>query len=323
MFLNAKKYFYAMLLLCIILLVLPIVIRQVLNEGFIVGEDSYTTLRIAQHIKDNNELPSEDDYSYGGRPYIGEYGMPLLLAFNPTLLSKILPFIFGLLSFILFYFILSEIYPEVKGMGTLLFIISPSFIYLFSTATKHTAGLLFSLFGIYLLIKRKKYFALAVFIFLGFFSYLTSLLILLCFLIYSIYKNKWNEFYIMLLGNLAAFFLQFYRVFKLGLPETFFGFADKNISTLIRLVFSDFGSKIGLSFFIFILGVIGIYYLFKEKYKYLAIYLALGIALYLSLYFNFLIYSIRLNANDFFVYFSFHCFDYFTKFTCMGQNHVI
>ena len=50
MFLNAKKYFYVMLVLCVILLALPIAIRHFFNNGFMVGEDSYTTLRTAQYI---------------------------------------------------------------------------------------------------------------------------------------------------------------------------------------------------------------------------------------------------------------------------------
>ena len=103
MFLNAKKYFYLMFILCLILLVLPLFLRYHFNDNYIVGEDSYSVLRTSNYIKQNNAIPNEDPFSYGGRPYIGEYGLPLLLAFNPELLSKIVPIIFGLLSFILFY----------------------------------------------------------------------------------------------------------------------------------------------------------------------------------------------------------------------------
>jgi len=211
MFLNAKKHFYLLLILCIILLVLPLAIRAIFNNSFLLGEESYTNLRTAQYIKINNELPTEDDYSYGGRPYTNEYGMPLLLAFNPALLSRIIPLIFGILSFILFYFIIEEIYPFVKGLASLFLIISPSFIYLFSTATKYSGALLFTLFGIYLLVKDKKYYGLISFIIVGFFSYLISLSFLIAFLIYGIYKNKWKEFYVLLIGNIIVFFIQFSR----------------------------------------------------------------------------------------------------------------
>src|SRR3989344_5264012 len=215
MFLNAKKYFYLMLVLTLVLLVIPLVLRVIYNDGFMIGEESYTNLRIAQEIKDTNKLPVEDHYSYGGRPFVVEYGMPLLLAFNPWFLGRFIPILFGLLSFILFYFIIEDTYPKVKGLASLLFITSPSFIYLFSTATKYGAAMVLSLLGLYLFFKKKLYFALVVFVIVGFFSYLVSLFILLGFLVYSMSKKDWNKFYLLLIGNILVFLIQFSRLFRI------------------------------------------------------------------------------------------------------------
>ena len=94
MWLSAKKYFYLLLLLSLVMLLMPQIIRLRSNNGLFIGSEAYTTLRTAQYIHDNKALPTADSLSYGGKPFISEYGWPLLLAINPTFLGRWLPLIF-------------------------------------------------------------------------------------------------------------------------------------------------------------------------------------------------------------------------------------
>src|SRR3989338_8094731 len=116
MSLNAKYYLYGLILLALIILISSFIIRDKYNAGYPIGDESYNTLRYGRYIAENNVLPQEDPYSYGSRPFINEFGYPLILSFMPDNWQYILPLIFGLLS--------------------LLLIISPIYIYLFSTTTK-------------------------------------------------------------------------------------------------------------------------------------------------------------------------------------------
>ena len=160
MLLNAKKYFYLLLILCIVLLSLSQYLRFRNNDGFFYGEESYYNLKIAEFIKENKAFPAEDSMSYGGRPYVGEYGYPLLLSLNIKIIPRILPILLGVFSFILFYFIITKIKFEIRGLASLILIISPTFIYLFSTLTKYSVVVFLSLFAILLHLNKKHKIAL-------------------------------------------------------------------------------------------------------------------------------------------------------------------
>ncbi len=291
---NAKKYFWILLVLCMVMLALPHLIRYKYNGNFLFGEESYESLRIANFIHDNKFLPTEDYYSYGGRTFVYEYGWYILLSLKPDLFARVLPFLFGVLSFILFYLIVDKLYLKLRNLAGLLLLISPFFVYLFSTANKYSIAVLLSLLGIYLYVNKKENLALIVFIAVGLFSILTSLLILILFLFYSIYKKEFKGFSVLFLGSFFVFLLQFYRVLFSGLPETFFGTINWSIPSILAILFSDFGSKFGISFFLFVLAFIGIYSYLSFKFKYLLAYAAITIFILLIPYFTFLVFYLGL-----------------------------
>lgn len=300
--LNAKNKFYIILAVCFILLFLPIILRSIYTNGLLFGEESYTSLRFAQYIHDNKKLPTEDSLSYGTRPYFKEYGWHLVLSLAPHFLTKWLPFILGLLAFILFYNITRKINFQIAEIASLLLIISPAFIYLFSTATKYSMAIFLSLLGFYFYLEKKEKTALTIFILTGFFSYIISIFILLMYLFYAQSNKKMKSFVVLLIFNVITFLLQFNKIFTLGLPETFFGFTDKGIVSLLQLLLSDFGGKQGISIFLFLLGIVGVYYMWKEKYKYLIVYIILAILIIFSVYINFLVYYTAIILSIFAAY---------------------
>lgn len=294
MFLSAKKYFYFLIVLCVVLLLIPHLLRAKYSGGFLYGEESYTNLRYAEYVHNNKALPIVDTLSFGGRPYSSEYGLPILFSLKPNFLAKVLPFLFGLFSFIIFYFIMNKLKPEIKGLASLFWIISPTFLYLFSNVTKYGIAVLLTLIGVYLHLKNRKIAALVVFLFVGFFSSLTALLIVICYLVYCLFSEKWENFAIIFIGSVIIFLIQFYRLILIGLPEIFFKLTDFNLASPLNTLFADFGSLIGISFFLFVLCLIGIYSFGKEKYKYLLNYFLLLIIIILIPYFNFLVYYLSI-----------------------------
>ena len=103
MWLNAKWFFWVIILLCIVLLAVPIFVRHNYSAGLFIGEESYRSLRIANEIKTGGDT-ANDELSYGGRVFLEESFWFYILSFNPKVLAMYLPAVFGLLSFILFYF---------------------------------------------------------------------------------------------------------------------------------------------------------------------------------------------------------------------------
>jgi len=284
MSLNAKYYLYGLILLALIILISSFIIRDKYNAGYPIGDESYNTLRYGRYIAENNVLPQEDPYSYGSRPFINEFGYPLILSFMPDNWQYILPLIFGLLSLFFYYKIVEKTNPEVKVLASLLLIISPIYIYLFSTTTKHSIGLFLLFLGFYSYIKDNKKLSILIFSLLAFFNYLLSLTSVLLFLAYSIKNKKWNDFVIMLILNITIFLVQFKTIFSLGFPETIFGAIHFSMVNFFSVILSDFGSKLGISIFVLVLGFIGIYYHWKDNFRYIFIYLAVLISLLISVY---------------------------------------
>ncbi len=286
MFSNVKLKFWILILLCFLSLLLPILIRDRTNNLFI-GSESYKSLRIADSIK-NKGLSSYDKLSYGGKPLVQEKLWYSILSINPAFLAKILPFILGILSFILFYLIINKVKPDLTIISSLLLIFSPAFLYLFSTATKYSAAVFFILLGFYFMTKDKNNYGYVSFFISGFFSIISLLFIVFIFLFYSLKKEDFRYFYTLFFGFIVIFLIQFYNLIKFGIPQLIFGFEAFNFEKFFSfIIFGDSG-RYGFGFFMFFLALIGIYFYYRERFRFLFVYFALFLVLLVSFYLNFL-----------------------------------
>lgn len=287
MLLNAKNYFWVLLVFCIVLLFLPLFIRDRYNGGLLVGSESYKSLRFGKEIKESG-LISYDKLSYGGKPFVEEKGWYALLSINPEFMVKLLPFIFGILSFIVFYFLVAKIKPELKGISSLLLVLSPSFLYLFSVATKYTVAIFFILLGFYLISIKKNWLAYIAFLISGFFSILSLLFSILLLLFLALKNRKFRDFYSVLICFIFVFVVQFHNIFSLGLPESVFLLNNFTFSNFFSFIILGLGGKYGVGFFVLVLALIGIYNYYREKYKFLFFYALLFLLLFISFYLTFL-----------------------------------
>lgn len=289
MLFNAKNYFWFLLILCIILLVLPSIIRDKVSNGLFIDSQSYKSLRLGHEIRDNG-LISYDELSYGGKPFFEEYGWYVLLSINPEFFARLLPFLFGVLSFIVFYFLVKQYGPEISVFASLILLASPAFIYIFSVATKYTAAIFFTLLGLYLFSKDKKYFALASFIISGFFSIIGLFFIALIFLYFGFKDRQFRNSFVVIGGFIVVFLIQFYRIFYLGLPEVIFNFNNFNFSNFFSFFIFGLGENYyGMAFFIFVLSLVGIYSYYNERFKFLLFYILLLFLLFVSFFLPFLL----------------------------------
>jgi len=287
---SVKYKIIFLILLGLIVLLTPIMFRYFYHDNLLIGEESYYNLRLASFVNENHVLPVNDDLSYGGRSIVDELGWIVLLALNPELMSRLLPIALGLFSLVLFFLIAKMINQRIAVVSTILFILSPGFMYIFSVSTKYSMAILLGLLGFYFVLRKKYFYGILFLSFVSFFSFLGSIASLFLFLILSFYK-RYNKKYC-LFGIFLSFLfmiIQYSRLYSLKLPGfTLFYLREEGINYFFQNIISDFGGLYGFGFVTLILSLIGINALWKKKYKFLLIYIVIFLFLVLTSYLSFI-----------------------------------
>lgn len=272
----AKPYIF--ILVTILLLILPYLLKGSLISS---GEDPYYFNRVSGLIKENG-LKSYDSLSYSGREITIPIGSPLVLFLFNFILGKyslvILPIVFGLLSLMLFYLILKElkIDLEARRIATAILLISPPFLYTFTSYNFFAVPTFIGLLAFYLFLQNKKvYFYLSVLLFAltAFFSFIHTIIVLILLFIYTLKQKQKRKFIPVLILSLIFLAINYLPILiSQGLPELL-----KFKTTLFHYqkFFSDLGGSFGISIFALFLTFFGLSKLWEHKYKYGYIYLSL------------------------------------------------
>lgn len=269
-----RQYLFYLIIISFIVLMLPHTIRFFSGNSTLIGSQAYLHIRIAEKILEGGGI--DDDMVYGGRSLVFlPYHYLLAGTFYLTgfsIASKLLPFSLGILSIILFYMILKalRIAPFSRFMASLLLIISPPFIYLFTASTPSCLSISISLLGFYLFLKENRiFFVLSLLCFIlasfsGVFNMIFISLILFFFYVWD-NTNKPRSF-IAILVIAGFYFLH---------PVKFYYSFEYPVTSILKVLVSDFGAKTGFSPFVVVLGIIGAFHSWKEKGKYYPLYITL------------------------------------------------
>jgi len=178
--------------------------------------------------------------------------------FDKFLVAKIIPIIFGVGFILLFYNTIKKLGfgREISFISCIILVISPGFIYLFSTYNGFFLPVFILLLTLYLFLKNSSY-AFAMPYLLAFFGVLHSVIFLSLFLVYSISIKKFRNFFYVLPSLFLSMFFMFFTPGKLALEGGFI---------------ADFGSRFGVGIFVILLFVFGFISLWREKYKYVLLY---------------------------------------------------
>ncbi len=254
----------AIFLIAFIIIILPSLIR-----GFdIHGQESYFYHRISNYIL-NNEIPSYDFLSFGGRAFLYSIGSILILVMLNLILKislvnliTFIPIILGFFSVVLIFFILKKlnITRNTRSFMCYLFILSPAFLYSFIHFTSFTIPLFLNLLGFYFIIKNKKifnYLAFFVYVILSFFEFIHIFFGLMLVFFYFWINGKLRRF----VPYSAIILLVLY------LNNHFVHFGISVMNYKIYEYFFIFGGEYGLSIFLIFLSLFGMFYLWKDKYK--------------------------------------------------------
>lgn len=247
------------------------------------GGEPYYHLRIAEDMAKSG-IPINDALLESNPKYYFNLIDYLLSFFQSKILLMILiPFFLGAISLILFYFILFEfnISEKQKFFSCILLILSPPFIYTFSSYTNYAFLVFFNMLFSFLYLKKRKTLSFLAIIPTMFISLPSILLsVVLVFFIDVFNKNNKKDSIIfsslLLISSTVIYFMYYFSWF---LQSNLFTYKNILTSTI-----SDLGANAGISIFHVILLVIGII-VFRLKEKTSAKYISIIITFSLSAFF--------------------------------------
>ncbi len=182
-----------------------------------------------------------------------------LIPADSILAAKMLPLIFGIAAVLLFYTILLNlgIGFKVAFGSSVLLLMTPGYIYLFSTLNGYFIPVTIALLMFYLLLRRKDVFLVPFLFVMPFFGYLHSLAASLLLLAFCLERKVTKLFLLSLIPLMISLF------------------AGASMMPSHGSFISDFGGKFGIGLFILLLSFFGFGSLWKKKYRYTSVYLAL------------------------------------------------
>ncbi|MFH1455775.1 MAG: hypothetical protein ABIF40_02390 [archaeon] len=251
-------------LLCIFVLSSMFLFRPF--DGVFPDTESYLNLRVA------DDFNFYDGLSYGGRIAAYSLGLPFILQLVPWF-DFLLPLLCGLLVLFLFWKILLKFnfVTQLSKVAVVVLLLSPPFIYLFTTLNQYFFPLFLSFLAFYLLLLDKKwtkYCSVVLTVILPLFSLVIAISYLTLLVLYVLYKDKEKrQLFLWILG--LSFFITLLHFILLmiftGLPERFL-FSLNIFGVTSKLLISEFGTHYGLSLFGLIAAIAGIVSVWKSKY---------------------------------------------------------
>ncbi|MFH1333524.1 MAG: hypothetical protein ABIH53_04785 [archaeon] len=258
---------------CIMVLSIVTILRS--ESSFLIGREAYSILRLA-------ETPVIfDTLSYGGRFAAYAWGTALLVSLKPDILGKLLPPLIGFISFLIFWGILKKLKIEetTRKISLTILIISPPFIFLFTTLNNYFIAMSLSLLGLYLFMKNKPVAAAISFILLPLFNLPIALITLILLFIITLFSKKQESFWLIFVCTTIISTAYYLTLAKYaGDPEKIlFAIEELGIRSTIQHFFSDLGGKFGLSVFGTMLALLGIFYGWNRKYSDMSIFFSITI----------------------------------------------
>jgi len=257
-----KKAFALAALIIATVLILSI-ITLAMPPGILAGEEAYYHVMAANPGGQGSFVLSQYDY----------FLKIAFLFFEPILFMKIFPIVLGALCVLLFYLAAEKFLKEKSALyASIIFILSPCFLYIFSANSAEIISLFLLLLGIFLLVQKDKYLSyssIVPFVFSAISSMFVAVLVFIIYITYFLAKRE--KRYDFIAGTaliiLAVLFLN---------PAFMIDYSLSNLPVLSNL-FSDFGGLAGISIFAAIFFIAGLIAMKKREYSYpIIIYLVVS-----------------------------------------------
>ncbi len=276
------------ILLAVAILSLPYFLK---DNDLPLGRENYYHLRIAENILKEKGLPKYDELSYSGRRDFMSFGWPALIALTSFIFRlpvevamNALLFLFGVISIVLFYNILKMFDLTVRFISSLILLISPIFIYLFTIGGKYVVPFVLSLLLTYFILDKKYLKAGIAFIFIPFFDLISAFFIIVMFIGYLLYIKRKKLLLAGLVLLLLVLSFIFYKNFNLNFVSDFGGEIGLSMFSVF-MFFVGFGLFWRAKKFLFLYVICLILFLFCLKFGWVLIYLNLFLAILIAVCF--------------------------------------
>ncbi|MFH1071941.1 MAG: hypothetical protein V1743_00765 [Nanoarchaeota archaeon] len=273
-----KKRIMLLAILCVslIILLLPQILRMIRGNENLIGAESYEAIRIAGLVKDNAtvDLLSGERIEFN----LFHHLIALFESIIPALvLAKIIPVIFGMCAAVLLSKVLSQLKfsQEQAIIAIILFLISPGYLYVYSTLNQYSLIIILFLAGASFLLADKHYlcgFCISAILFIDILSFLIALALIF---IHAARSKEYPAF--IKTVSIAALFLAIAVIFFSFIPRIELHLASPSFST----IFVNFGGILGLGIPLFILFLIS----FAANWKKAGLLITACIVLLVSLSF--------------------------------------
>lgn len=293
-YLNIKKHDlkFIIFILLIICLLSPMLFRIYKGNNNLLGQETHYHSKAASVLIRNNNsnmfyAPTDiaenvfapRNYVFTPHTYVLAYFSRI---FGISLASKLLPFIFGVISVVFFNLLLKLFFEKSyqRNIITIFLIVNPAFIYAFTVSNPHSTAIAFTLAATYFFMRPEKLsFVLSVLLFtivalFSIFNSIFSLLLLLAIILRL--KENHNRFIVVLL---VLAFVSFARKIPFYYNYTFFPNTN-----MVQSLFSDLGGLVGFGVFIVMLAIYGVFSHWKKKSKFFTLF-AIAILLLVAQFF--------------------------------------
>lgn len=255
-----KKWLAAGFVVFIVLfLSLPHVFRLSQHNSSLIGKETHELLWDAVLLRSDlvvDPLSGE----YGDRNVISFFIAGLSRLFPLELVARFLPLVLGVCAGLLFLALLSyfRLSRNERIAIMCILVLSPAFIFLFSTVTKYSLILVMSLLSLYLLARRGFFLSSLTAGVVVMEDWVSGLILVVMLLVFSsgryLEKGLRNRFFLRLLPVL----------FMAGIVG--FWFLDWELVAAWRIPVVDFGSVFGFDVPLLVLGGIGVFSVWKKTY---------------------------------------------------------
>ena len=285
---KEREFIFYVVMIAFLILLMPHLVRFFSGNTALMGGQAYYHSRAAENLiaDDFNAWGNADDSTiYGGRRFV-YLPYHFMLAIFGSLLgvetaSRLLPFLLGMFSVMIFYNLMKDF-----GLGhlerfivSLLLIISPPFIYLFTISNPNAFSVFITLLGALLFLRQNKaaYIAsLACFILASLSGVFNAIVILGILFFFTAYdeKNKAKAF----IAAIILFLVYFIH------PAGFYYNFEYSSADILAIFFTDLGAQIGFSVFSIILASIGLFSSWNRKSRLYPLYMTFIFLIISTLY---------------------------------------
>ena len=288
---NYNIFLWVMVALFVVLVV-PTFMRFYSGNDALIGSEPYYHFTAARELlrKGSFDFISPPigvrDMAFNDRFFVFSPYHYLLVYFSQFFslmtVSRIVPFVLGILSVFLFNLILKRFFEEdyKRHVVLLVLVLNPAFIYTFTVSNQHSAAIAFSLAGFYFFMRQGRFslvFSLAFFGVVSLFSLFNALLVILLLFAYILSRHEFQSRFVVSVLFLALFSLAKRLSF-------FYNYSFAPDVNFVGNLLSDLGGLIGFGMFTVVLAVYGVCSWWKEK-GYFIYFFVISLVLMMSLYF--------------------------------------